>query len=102
MAHSYDRRFAAHWDASVLGITHADWAVMDAEEREEYIQDSLNRSADIAYATMQAFEADLSSGEQQAIHRAYKILVGLSRARFSRDYAKYKEESGHTKGRSIG
>ena len=83
MAYFYDRRIA-HWDPSVLGITQGEWAAMDAEEREDYLQDSLHRAADLAHATVQAFEADLTSGEKQAIHRAYKILIGLARARFSR------------------
>ena len=80
MAHSYDHR-TAHWDASILGITLEEWARMDAEERDRYIEQSLHRAGDLAREVVLAFQADLTNGERQAILRASRILQGIARSR---------------------
>jgi hypothetical protein len=67
---------------------------MDAEEREDYLQDSLHRAADLAHAIVQAFEADLTAGERQATERASKVLQSIARTRFSREYLKYNQSGG--------
>lgn len=80
MAYSYDLR-TAHWDPSILGITLEEWARMDAEERNLYIQQSLHQAGDLANEVVRAFQADLTNSERQAILRASKILQGIARAR---------------------
>lgn len=54
---------------------------MDAEEREDFLQDALHRAADLAHAVTQAFGDMLSSQESQALERAAKSLIAIGRAR---------------------
>lgn len=77
---SYDHR-TAHWDPSALGITLDEWAKMDAEARNEYLQDALHRAADLSYAIVKAFGADLTSHERRAVLQASKVLQNVARSR---------------------
>lgn len=80
MTISYDRRKAA-WDASILGITDAQLAMLTPEERAEFITDSLFRAADLAHEIMRAFTTDLSNADRATILTAWKALQGIARRR---------------------
>jgi hypothetical protein len=59
----------------VLGITLQEWAQMDAEERQEYMVDALNRAADLLEATADAFDADLGSERSEVKRLAVKLTM---------------------------
>jgi len=76
----YDRRGkTAVFDPSILGITSEELAEMDEEERREALWDSLNRAADIAQHTADAFKADLPSSERGQVLQAFRILRDVAR-----------------------
>ena len=75
----YDRRGKTAFDPSILGITPEELAEMDDEEQHEALWESLNRAADIAQHTANAFKGVLPSSERSQVMQAFRILRDVAR-----------------------
>jgi hypothetical protein len=67
------------FDPSVLGLDQDDLDIMDDDERNEALVDSLNRAIDLLQATRAAFADDLRVPERREIRKAEKALLKVVR-----------------------